>query len=74
MFDWIKRAWNYSRTVFLNALSLVVAAGAEIVSYLIGLDWASVIQNPRYLLYFVAGLNVLNIILRFRTVAPVGQK
>lgn len=74
MLDWIKRAWAYSRTIFLNAVSLLTAAGAEIISYLLGLDWASVISNPRYLLYFVAGLNILNIVLRIRTTAPVGQK
>ena len=71
---WLKKAWNWSRTVFLNAVSLIGAATTEILAYALALDWASVINNPKVLFWWVMGMNVLNILLRLDTRGPVGGK
>lgn len=70
----LKNAWNWSRTVFLNVVSLVGAAATELLSYALALDWASVIANPKLLFWWVMAMNVVNILLRLDTRGPVGSK
>jgi hypothetical protein len=72
--SWIKRAWRWSRTVFLNVMSLVGAGIGELLNYLLGANWASVIDNPRMLFWWLLAMNVVNILLRLDTRGPVGQK
>lgn len=72
--NWIKRAWRWSRTVFLNVIAAILPLLGEIVSYLAGVDWTSITQNPRVALAYTIGLTVLNIFLRFITTKPVGEK
>jgi hypothetical protein len=71
---WLRNAWKWSRTVFLNAVSLVGAAGTELIAYALALDWASVIDNPKLLFWWVMAMNVVNILLRLDTRGPVGGK
>ncbi|MBM3529041.1 MAG: hypothetical protein FJX62_13205 [Alphaproteobacteria bacterium] len=71
---WLKNAWNWSRAVFLNLLSLLMAAGTELIGFALGLNWASVIDNPKLLFWWVLAMNAVNIVLRLDTRGPVGSK
>lgn len=74
MLDKIRAAWRYSRTVFLNAVIVIASSASEVVSFIAGLDWASVTSNPRVLLAITLGTGVLNIFMRYQTTDAVGQK
>lgn len=65
--------WNYSRTVFINAALALVAISAELAQFLVGFDWTT-IMSARAAGFVVIAVNVLNIVLRFMTTAPVGEK
>ena len=71
--DWIKSWWAYSRTLFLNVVAGVVPLIGELISYLSGVEWTSLVSNPRVAVAFSVGLTVMNIVLRFMTTRPVGQ-
>lgn len=71
---WIKRAWHWSRTVFINALSLIGAGAGELINYLLGANWSIVIESPKLLFWWLMAINVANIMLRLDTRGPVGQK
>lgn len=71
---WIRNAWRWSRTVLINALSLIAAGLSEFFAYAIGANWASVIDNPRLLFWWLMILNAINIALRLDTRGPVGSK
>lgn len=60
--------------MFLNAVSLLGAAVTELVGYAAGLDWGSVIDNPKLLFWWLVAVNVANILLRLDTRGPVGGK
>lgn len=78
MFAWIKgkivAAWKYSRTVFLNVIAAVLPLAGEVVGYLANVDWTQLTKNPRAALAYTVALTLLNIVLRFVTTAPVGNK
>lgn len=69
----IKRAWNFSRTIFLNAASIVMLMAGDVLGFLIGLDWNTVL-SPKAAFYMVAAVNIANIYLRTQTTAAVGKK
>jgi hypothetical protein len=70
----IRRAWRYSKTIFLNVVSIALAVLTELMGYVLNLEWATIINNPKLLFWWMMGMNVLNIILRMRTSALPGQK
>jgi hypothetical protein len=77
-FTWLKdtlaAAWRWSRTVFLNVVSFLGVAGTELIGYGLGLNWASVIDNPKLLFWWMLAMNAINIVLRLDTRGPVGGK
>lgn len=81
MFSWvgwlrdkIVAAWRYSRIIFINVATATGAVLTELVSMLPGMDWASIINNPKVLFWVMLTVNLLNTILRINTTGPVGQK
>jgi hypothetical protein len=78
MFTYIKSkilaAWRWSRTVFLNVIAALLPLAGEVVGYLANVEWSSLTSNPRAAVAYSVGLTVLNIVLRFVTTAPVGEK
>jgi hypothetical protein len=70
----IRRAWRFSKTIFLNVVSIALAVLTELLGYVLNLEWATIINNPKLLFWWMMGMNVLNIILRMRTSALPGQK
>lgn len=70
LYDW----WRFSRTIFINAAMAIVAMLAEVMTFLVGFDWASLGLSPRVVGYVVLAVNVVNIVLRFKTTAPPGEK
>lgn len=78
MFAWIKEkigaAWRYSRTVFLNVVAGAMPLVGEVVSYLANVDWTSLSKNPRVGMIYMIVFGLMNIVLRFMTTAPVGNK
>jgi hypothetical protein len=70
----IRRAWRFSKTIFLNVVSIALAVLTELMGYVLNLEWATIINNPKLLFWWMMGMNVLNIILRMRTSALPGQK
>jgi len=74
MWNTIKSWWHYSRTIFVNVFSALVLSSTEIVAYLSGAQWASIVQNPKTLFWIAVGLNLLNIYLRTITTTPPGGK
>lgn len=74
MFSKVKDAWNYSRTIFLNVASFSLLGANEIISYLTGANWASIIDNPKKLFFVTLAINVMNVWLRMITTTPVGGK
>jgi hypothetical protein len=72
MFHHVRRCWHYSRTIFLNVLSALLMMASELVSYLTGASWASIIDNPKLLFFVTVGINALNIFLRYLTTHPIG--
>jgi hypothetical protein len=52
--------------------ALVIMLG-EVAQFAIGFDWTSVLPQ-RSAALMVLGVNVANIVLRYRTTKPVGQK
>jgi hypothetical protein len=70
----IKKAWHYSRTIFVNAATMLLAIAQEAITYAVGADWASVTSNPKILFTILMVLNLANIVLRFLTTKPVGEK
>jgi hypothetical protein len=74
MWDHIKAAWDYSRTIFLNVASIAALGLNAFITYAVGADWASVIHNPQLLFFVTMLVNVANIYLRTQTTAPVGAK
>lgn len=62
------KAWFTSKTVIINTLTLAaslltVAAGSDLVA-----------QYPKAAASIAAGLSAINIVLRFVTVLPLGDK
>lgn len=74
MLEKIAAAWRWSRTIFLNVVSVLILSASAILSYLVGVDWTSVIHNPKVLFFVTIGINVANIVLRMITTTPVGGK
>ncbi len=78
MWIWIKEktqaAWDYSRTIFLNAASFAALGTNAALTYAVGADWASIIHNPKVLFWVLMFVNLANIYLRTQTTAPVGEK
>ena len=74
MIDAIKRAWRWSRTVFINVAAVVAVIAVELISYAVDIDW------NEYLGEYYGGLvgigfGVLNIVLRvWFTAGAVGEK
>ncbi len=68
-----KRAWDYSRTIFLNAASIATLAAGDVLGYLVGVDWNTVL-SPKAAFYVVALVNIANIYLRTQTTAAIGKK
>jgi hypothetical protein len=73
MFEKIKAAWRYSRTVFLNALCGLMVVFGELLQFAVGFDWSAVVST-RSAGLIVLGVNVTNIVLRHMTTKPVGEK
>jgi predicted tellurium resistance membrane protein TerC len=75
---WLKQQivawWHWSRMVFLNAASLLAAIGTELIGYAVGANWASAIDNPKLLFWWLMAINVANILLRLDTRGPVGGR
>lgn len=69
----IRSWWRYSRTIFLNALCALAMAAGELLQFAVGFDWSTVV-SARTASMIVLGVNAANIVLRYRTTAPVGQK
>lgn len=76
--NWIgaktKAAWDYSRTIFLNVLVIVLGVSGELLSFAAGFDWTSLVRNPRTAAAILLAVNIMNIVLRVLTTAPVGEK
>lgn len=53
------------RTILVNALTLIAAIGAALADANLPVDWTP---------WLVAGVAVVNVILRFITTTPVGEK
>jgi hypothetical protein len=66
--------WHYSRTVFINAATMAILILQEFTAYAVGADWSAITNNPRVLFLLMMGLNIANIVLRFLTTKPVGEK
>lgn len=77
MVVFIKRAWRWSRTIFINAVMVLATTLAAIIPYLLGLDWR-IVFSPEQAFWVMLAINivngVVNIILRVDTVGPVGSK
>lgn len=73
MWETVKSWWNYSRTIFINVLAALSLALADIIGFLIGLDW-NIVLSPRTAFYTAMAFNVVNIMLRYITTGPVGGK
>ena len=73
MLETVKGWWNYSRTIFLNVASLLGLILAQIIAYLVGVDWSAV-MGPQAAFYMTMVVNVANIVLRYATTGPVGNK
>ena len=73
MTKYIKRAWDFSRTIFLNVASIVLLTAGDVLAFLIGLDWNTVL-SPRAAFYMIVLINIVNIYLRTTTTAAVGKK
>lgn len=70
----VRAAWDYSRTIFLNAASFTALGLNAALTYAVGADWASIIHNPKVLFWVLMFVNLANIYLRTQTTAPVGEK
>lgn len=60
------------RTVLLNAVSAGAILSVDLVGYLAGFSWDSIL-SAKAALWVTLVLNVANIMLRFATSTPVGQ-
>lgn len=69
----IKSWWRYSRTIFINVLAALSLVLADIIGFLIGLDW-NIVLSPRAAFYTAMAFNIVNIGLRYITTGPVGGK
>lgn len=70
LYDW----WRFSRTIFINAAVAIIAVLGEVMTFLVGFDWAALGLTPRTVGYVLLAVNVVNIVLRFKTTAPPGEK
>ena len=73
MTKYIKRAWDFSRTIFLNVASIVLLTAGEVMAFLVGLDWNTIL-SPRAAFYVIILINIISIYLRMTTTAAVGKK
>ena len=73
MLIYIKRAWDFSRTIFLNVASIVLLMAGDVLAFLVGLDWNTVL-SPRAAFYVIVLINITGIYLRMTTTGPVGKK
>lgn len=67
--------WHFApsgwRTVAVNGAIFLLGIATEIVSYLLGVDWKTLVP-PEYAPYAVMAVNVINIALRSVTTTPIG--
>lgn len=68
-FPWLK-GW---RTVVMNAIPAFGILAIDIVSYLAGFSWSSVVSAETAAMLALS-FNIANIALRFTTTTPVGAK
>lgn len=63
--------WSYSRIIFLNVAAALVAAGPDIIGYMVGLDYDALFQHEIAVMVGLA-VNIASIALRLNTYTPVG--
>ena len=73
VWDYIKRAFGRSRTIFVNVVGLGVVAFVENIDVFLAVDWDALFKHE-VAVGIGLGLNVANIVLRVVTTGPVSFK
>lgn len=68
MIDWLKRAWRYSRTLFINVATILLSVLTVAVGTAAGMDLSS------FPWWVTIAVSVTNALLRLDTHGPVGSK
>jgi hypothetical protein len=61
------------RTLIFNGIAVALPLIGEVLAFLDVFDWRSILP-PENAGWFILGIGVLNIILRFVTTTPVGKR
>ena len=68
--DWAKRLFGRSRTIFLNVIGVLGMIFVEMSDYLTGLNWDDFFKHEVSVTIALA-VNILNVLVRIYTTTPV---